>query len=176
MITRCRCAMLCSSGIKGIPASSPSEYDFRMALAHTKSAVRWAALSQLAIVCAMLLSPAALARSARPHGASAARVLSGKRTIVVGFVGGYVSRNSVIRSEVKMANRLRADYPDIALVETFENRHVDNAYKEILKFISGIDDGKPSDQQKRQARVVIYGHSWGGWATVELARKLEKQR
>jgi len=124
----------------------------------------------------MLLSPAALARSVRPHGASAAGVRSGKRTIVVGFVGGYVSRNSVIRSEVKMANRLRADYPDTALVETFENRHVDDAYKEILKFISSGDDGEPSDQQKRQARVVIYGHSWGGWATVELARKLEKQR
>jgi hypothetical protein len=111
------------------------------------------------------------------HAAPAKKSRAGvsQRTIVIGFLGGYVSRDSAIRSEVKMAKRLKADYLGTVLVETFENRHLDDAYKEILKFISGSDALQLSDEQKRRARVVIYGHSWGGCATVELARRLEKQ-
>jgi len=146
-----------------------------MAVADTKSMARWALFVPLAILFASFLGAAVSPNDASAHGHGSARARSGQRTIVIGFLGGYVSRNSPIRSEVKMAKRLKADYPDTALVETFENRHVDAAYKEILKFISGSDDGKLSEEQKRHARVVIYGHSWGGWATVALARKLDKQ-
>ena len=95
-------------------------------------------------------------------------------TIIIGFLGGYVSGNSPIRSEVKMAARLRADYPGSIRVETFANRDMSGAYDQILKFISANHQGKPTDEEKHQARVIVFGHSWGGTATVELARRLQK--
>jgi pimeloyl-ACP methyl ester carboxylesterase len=96
------------------------------------------------------------------------------QAIVIGFLGGYVSGNSPIRSEVKMSERLRAAYPQTVRVETFANRDMSKAYKEILKFIGVDHDGKISDEDKQKTRVVLYGHSWGGTATVALARKLQK--
>src|SRR5215510_15461161 len=103
----------------------------------------------VALACAPITLGAETARVADTTG-----VQSNQRTIVIGFLGGYVSRNSSTRSEVKMAHRLRAEYSDVARIETFENRRMDVAYREILKFIVGKDGGKPSDEQKRHARVV----------------------
>jgi hypothetical protein len=145
-----------------------------MAEKGTNRLARRTALMPLAVLVFAFVAPAFSAGTApakQPHSGVGAR----PRTIVIGFLGGYVSRNSPIRSEVKLAKQLKADYADIAQVETFENRRIDDAYNEVVKFIAGSDDAKPSDEQKRQARVVIYGHSWGGCATIDLARKLEKQ-
>jgi hypothetical protein len=35
-------------------------------------------------------------------------------------------------------------------------------------------DGSLSAEEKQQARIIIYGHSWGASETVTLARELEK--
>jgi hypothetical protein len=35
-------------------------------------------------------------------------------------------------------------------------------------------DGKLSLEEKQNARIIIFGHSWGASETVELARQLEK--
>jgi dienelactone hydrolase len=145
-----------------------------MAAKGTKALARGAFPTALAALVFGLLT-AALSASAAPAKQPCPGVSARPCTIVIGFLGGYVSRNSAIRSEVKMAKQLKADYAETALVETFENRRIDDADKEIVRFIAGGDNAKASDEQKRQARVVIYGHSWGGWATIELARKLEKQ-
>jgi len=139
----------------------------------TAKGTRSAACRLAAGIVALCAAISADARTARSGDDLASK--GHPRTIVIGFLGGYVSRNSPTRSEVKMANRLRTEYADTALVETFENRRQDAAYQAILKFLGGAKNAKLSDEQKRQARVVIYGHSWGGWATVELARKLEKE-
>ena len=77
------------------------------------------------------------------------------------------------RNEVRMAEHLRATYPKNVRVETFANRELNDAYKEILKLIAGGRDGNPSEEQKRRARIILYGHSWGGTATIALARKLQ---
>jgi len=136
---------------------------------------RGAGLRLRILALAGALLTAACPEKAAQSAGTASPSGSSERTIVVGFLGGYVSRDSPIRSEVKMAHRLSADYADAARIETFENRHMDAAYREILSFISDGPAGPISDEQKRRARVIIYGHSWGGWATVALARKLDKQ-
>jgi hypothetical protein len=95
--------------------------------------------------------------------------------IVVGFVGGVVKHDDPIRSEVKLAEHLRAEYPRGVYVETFENRHLKKALQMILARLGADRSGLLSENEKRQARIILYGHSWGGSAMVELARKLDER-
>jgi len=59
-------------------------------------------------------------------------------------------------------------------VEAFENRHREKAYREIRRRLDRNHDGTLSTEEKRNARIVIFGHSWGASETVTLARKLER--
>lgn len=95
--------------------------------------------------------------------------------IVVGFVGGVVKHDDPIRSEVMLAERLRAEYPSGVYVETFENRHLKKALQMILARLGAGRSGLLSENEKRQARIILYGRSWGGSAMVELARKLDER-
>jgi hypothetical protein len=93
-------------------------------------------------------------------------------TIVIGFVGGFVRHDDNAHSGVQIAARLRHDYPSGVYAEVFENRHGDQAYQQVLKLLDINHDVKLSDAEKRDARIVIYGISWGGSQTVTLAREL----
>jgi hypothetical protein len=95
--------------------------------------------------------------------------------IIVGLVGGVVKHDDPIRSEVKLAERLRAKYPSGVYVETFENRHLKKALLVILTRLGADRSGLLSENEKQQARVILYGHSWGGSAMVKLARELDKR-
>lgn len=95
--------------------------------------------------------------------------------VVVGFVGGAVKHDDPVRSEVKLAEHLRAEYPSSVFVETFENRHREKALHVILTQLGADRSGLLSENEKRQARIILYGHSWGGSAMVELARELDKR-
>ncbi len=95
--------------------------------------------------------------------------------IVIGFVGGVAKHDDPVRSEVKLAEHLRTEYPAGVYVETFENRHREKAMHAILTQLGADRSGMLSENQRRQARIILYGHSWGGSAMVELARELEKR-
>lgn len=94
--------------------------------------------------------------------------------IVVGFVGGVVKHDDPIRSEVKLAEHLRTEYPTGVYAQTFENRHREEALHAILTQLGADRSGRLSENEKRRARIILYGHSWGGSAMVELARELDK--
>jgi hypothetical protein len=93
--------------------------------------------------------------------------------IVIGFVGGFVKHDNSVHSEVQLAARLRQDYPSGVQVEVFENHHRERAHEQILRSLDMDKDGTLSSEEKRQARIIIYGHSWGASETVALARELE---
>jgi pimeloyl-ACP methyl ester carboxylesterase len=92
--------------------------------------------------------------------------------IVIGFVGGFVSPNDPVHREVELANRLRREYPSGVYVQVFDNRHAEEAYKKIVELLDTRHTGKLTDDEKKNARIVIYGHSWGGSAAIRLARQL----
>jgi hypothetical protein len=94
--------------------------------------------------------------------------------IVIGFVGGLVRSNDAVHGEVQLADRLRNDYLSAVWVSMFENRRGREAHQEILRLLDTGHDGTLSAEEKLQARIVIYGHSWGASETVNLARRLEK--
>jgi hypothetical protein len=97
------------------------------------------------------------------------------QTMVIGFVGGFVRRDNSVHSTVQLVRHLRKRYPASAYIEAFENRHRDKAYQEIRRRLDRNHDGTISSAEKQNARIVIFGHSWGASETVMLARKLERE-
>ena len=95
--------------------------------------------------------------------------------IVIGFVGGFVRRNDTVHSAVQVGELLRKDYPAGVHTEVIENHHREEANKEIGRLLDGDHDGTLSIDEKKNARIILYGHSWGASEVVTLARELEKE-
>jgi len=93
---------------------------------------------------------------------------------VIGFVGGFVKPGDKVHSTVQLAEHLRKTYPAGVYVRVFENHRGDQAYRELLRHLDADNDGSLSEEEKQQARIIIFGHSWGASETVTLARKLKK--
>jgi hypothetical protein len=96
--------------------------------------------------------------------------------IIIGFVGGFVSHDNAIHSEVQLAERLRKEYPAGVDVETFESYRGKRAHARILKLLDTNHDGILTNEEKQSARIIIYGHSWGGAESIYLARALAKDQ
>lgn len=94
--------------------------------------------------------------------------------VVVGFVGGFVHHDDFVHEEVQLAARLRQEYPSGVAVEMFANSAGWRAHREILRLLDADGDGTLSPEEKRSARVVLYGHSWGASETLTTARRLQK--
>src|SRR5690242_15137711 len=85
--------------------------------------------------------------------------------LVIGFVGGFVKHDNAVHSEVQLADRLRQDYASGVQVQVFENHRREKAHEQILKSLDTNKDGSLSAEEKQQARIIIYGHSWGASET-----------
>ncbi|HEX9111846.1 MAG TPA: hypothetical protein VF845_10245 [Terriglobales bacterium] len=92
--------------------------------------------------------------------------------IVIGFVGGFVRHDAMVHSAVQVAAHLRQDYPSGVHAEVLENRRRETAHAEILRLVDIDRDGTLSAEEKRSARIILYGHSWGASEAVALAREL----
>lgn len=97
-------------------------------------------------------------------------------TIVVGFVGGFIRPDNSVHGGVQIAAHLRKEYPSGVYVNVYENRHSELAHREILHLLDTNRDGKLSDAEKQQARIIIYGHSWGGSEAIALAKSLQTDK
>jgi hypothetical protein len=100
--------------------------------------------------------------------------LSAGPTIVVGFVGGFVRHNDAAHEEVQLAARLRKDYTSGVEIKTFANHYARQAHQEILQSLDADRNGTLSAREKLDARIVLYGHSWGASEAINMARALEK--
>jgi hypothetical protein len=89
-----------------------------------------------------------------------------RKVIVIGFVGGFVRHDDTKHAEVRFAAHLRERYRSAIDVEVFGNHSGTPALQHVLRLI-GPD--------RAHARIIIFGHSWGGTETVTLARELEQR-
>ena len=81
----------------------------------------------------------------------------------------------MVHSAVQVAAHLRHDYPSGVHVEVLENRRREKAHAEIVRFVDIDRDGTLSVEEKKNARIILYGHSWGASAAVTLARELGRE-
>ncbi len=107
---------------------------------------------------------------ANPKGTEA----NPSKVIVMGFVGGFVRHDDSVHSPVQLGDRLRASYAGCVHVEVFENHRREEAHQIIIKLLDTNQDGPLSDKEKANARIILYGMSWGGSETLELARELDR--
>jgi hypothetical protein len=133
----------------------------------------------LALLCIGVVARPVHAASGRRRASSASSdVLPSTQTklpdVVVGFLGGFVSHDEPHHPEVQLIQDLRQEYPNAIYIGLFENRKVDVAYNTILELLGTKEGDARSDAKKRQARIVLFGHSWGASAVVALSRKLER--
>jgi len=95
-----------------------------------------------------------------------------QKTIVIGFVGGFVRSDDMKHPEVRFAGHLREAYPSEVHAEVFSNHDGKHALRRVLQLLSEDGDRVPASLEKEQAKIIIYGHSWGAAQAVTLARDL----
>src|ERR1700722_4511636 len=111
--------------------------------------------------------------SSKPQATSAA-VSSTQPVVVIGFVGGFVRHDDLFHTQVQLLERLREGYPSSVYVQMFENHRGKQAHQAILRLLHANREDALSPEEKQNARIIIFGHSWGASETIELARQLEK--
>jgi len=129
--------------------------------------------------CAFVFGHEPHARAASATGASAASARAGapaiSPVIVIGFVGGYVSSSNLSHTEAHLAAQIRAAYPSGVYAAAFENHKRDQALAAILRVLDADHDGSLSAREKQDARIILYGHSWGASEAVTVARQLQEE-
>jgi hypothetical protein len=128
-------------------------------------------------ICLAFGSDGAKTNGATPAAAAAPASKSespSSSPIVIGFVGGFVRRDDRIHTEFQLAGRLREEFASAVAVQLFENHRGRDARDAILRLLDADHDGSLSAEEKQNARIIIFGHSWGASETVELARQLGK--
>jgi hypothetical protein len=92
-------------------------------------------------------------------------------TLVIGFLGGYDRWNDEHRSVRQMVLGLR-ERPGV-YAESISNHHRALALKLIREALDRNRDGQLDPEEKANARVILFGQSWGGAAAIATARELQ---
>jgi hypothetical protein len=151
--------------------------DLSLPIETKKDNARWSSLVDSLDQLKLLTPNATLADSSAQRSVSAPITSVAALmppSIVIGFVGGFVKHDNFAHTEVQLAARLRKAYSSGVEVDTFENSHGEEARRKILDLLDTNRDGALTKSEKQNARVIIYGHSWGGSEAITLARELEK--
>jgi hypothetical protein len=129
-------------------------------------------------ICQETFTPASLKEALRQvclRKPTAITDSSIQNTIIIGFVGGFVKHDDLKHPEVQFAAYLRDHYASAIYAEVFSNHSGGNALRQVERLLDTDRDGTLSATEKQQARIIIYGHSWGASETVAFARQLAQQ-
>lgn len=99
--------------------------------------------------------------------------LADEATLVIGFLGGRESWDNDKRGVRKLALKLRALKLPRVHVETVENTRRPIALALVRNAFDRDRNGRLDERERRSARVIVYGQSFGGAAVVKFARELE---
>lgn len=93
--------------------------------------------------------------------------------LILGFMGGRDSWNNAKVGVGRIAQRLRERGLSGVHVETAENRKRDLSLRLVRAALDANRDGQLQSAERQQARIVVYGQSFGGAAVVKFARQLD---
>ena len=92
-------------------------------------------------------------------------------TLVIGFLGGYDRWDDDHRSVRQLVLRLRGVSGVYA--ESISNHRRPVALKFILRSLDTNRNGRIDPDERAQARIILFGQSWGGAAAIATARDLD---
>jgi hypothetical protein len=150
-------ASLCATAQTALPSGSPGS-----------DGAATLEISALALRSAGEI-PAPNNRSVAERGANTRPV------IVIGFVGGFARPDDQGHPEVQFAEYLRDRYHPDMYATVFANHDGRKALHEVLRLLGNDENDNPSPAERGQARIILYGHSWGATETLVFARELAKQ-
>lgn len=107
----------------------------------------------------------------RPHLEFAS--CSAPKAIVVGFVGGFVKPDDVKHPEVLFAHYLRSRYGSAIHAEIFGNHDAKGAAERLAEWLN--TGGLLTSIEKKEVKIILYGHSWGASEVLAFARELERR-
>lgn len=93
-------------------------------------------------------------------------------TLVLGIVGGWERWDNPGRCIRRTAIEIKRQQRPGVHVETVENHKLDLGEQLIRRAFDFDRDGSPSREEAAQAKVILFGQSLGGRATLWLARTL----
>ena len=128
-------------------------------------------LVTLTILAATMPGLSRAAKAASPP----AETTASPANIVIGFVGGFVNHDNQHHGPVQLAEQMRRMVAKDTYVRVFENRRRKQAHDAIIRLLDANHDGVLSAEEKAQARIILFGHSWGASAAVLLARDLRRE-
>jgi hypothetical protein len=92
--------------------------------------------------------------------------------LILGFMGGRDSWDDARPGVGRLAKKLReAGLPGVQ-VATVENRKRGVALQLVRRAFDRNRDGKLDSRERKSARLILYGQSFGGAAVVKFAREL----
>jgi hypothetical protein len=92
--------------------------------------------------------------------------------LILGFLGGREPWDSRTSSVRKTALELRQVGNPGVHVETFENQKRGLALRLVREILDHDQNGALDQEERDSARLILYGQSFGGAATVKFARQL----
>lgn len=97
------------------------------------------------------------------------------KIFVIGFVGGMRSPEDLTQGVVQIGNRLKSFNDPAMQVKIYSHWHWREAYQFIHQnFALSQSEQLSAEATARGPKIMIYGHSLGGWAVLKLSRRLEK--
>ena len=97
---------------------------------------------------------------------------SSQRLIVIGFLGGFAQDGDIKHPEVWFGAYLRERYSQAIEVSVLSNHQRQRAMNDVLRQLDTDHDGVLSTPEKKQATIILYGHSWGASEATAFAREL----
>ena len=99
---------------------------------------------------------------------------SAQRLIVIGFLGGFAKSGESKHPEVWFGDYLRERYSSAMNVSVISNHEWRKAKKDVLRLLDADNDGYLTPPEKEQAKIIVFGHSWGASETSEFAREMDQ--
>ena len=99
---------------------------------------------------------------------------SAEGLIVIGFLGGFAKSGDTNHPEVWFGAYLRERYSRAAEVSVISNHQQRRAIADVLRLLDTDRDGILTAAEKGQAKIIVYGHSWGASEAVTFAKELER--
>jgi hypothetical protein len=99
---------------------------------------------------------------------------SAQRLIVIGFLGGFAKNEDTKHPEVWFGAYLREHYSSAVEVSVISNHEWRKAKRNILRLLDADHDGVLTAAERGQAKIILFGHSWGASEAAAVARDLEQ--
>jgi pimeloyl-ACP methyl ester carboxylesterase len=131
-------------------------------------------VASIVLVCGALLMAPIAASGQKYTDFTTPRPLPPNSYLVIGILGGIERWGATNRPVRRLAIDLRDHDLRNVYTEWVEHRHKKLALRLIREALDTNGDGKLDEQERRSARIILYGHSMGGASVVSLAKSLNK--